>query len=51
MAGLPAPSVIRWKLVTLPHDVLKRAVGIPGLADRAAAAKTLAGILPAASAT
>ena len=45
MAGLPAPSVIRWKLFTLPNNVLKRAIGILGLTDRAAADQALSAIL------
>jgi len=45
-AGLPAPSVIRWKLFTLPNGLLRRAIGVLGLSDRDAAAKALASILP-----
>jgi mRNA interferase MazF len=45
-AGLPAPSVIRWKLFTLPNDLLRRAAGVLGLVDRDVATSALAAILP-----
>lgn len=45
-AGLPVPSVIRWKLFTLPNDLLRRAAGVLGLEDRDAAVSALAAILP-----
>jgi len=48
-AGLPVPSVIRWKLFTLPNDLLRRAAGVLGLKDRHDAALALAAILPQAS--
>jgi mRNA interferase MazF len=49
MAGLPAPSVIRWKLFTLPNGILKRAIGILGLTDRTTASRALSAILPGVS--
>ncbi|HIJ61112.1 MAG TPA: type II toxin-antitoxin system PemK/MazF family toxin [Rhodospirillaceae bacterium] len=45
-AGLPAPSVIRWKLFTLPNAIFKRAIGSLGPPDRVAAQKVLGEILP-----
>jgi mRNA interferase MazF len=45
-AGLPVPSVLRWKLFTLPNDLLRRAAGVLGLDDRDAAASALSAILP-----
>jgi mRNA interferase MazF len=45
-AGLPAPSVIRCKLFTLPNDLLKRSIGVLAVPDQRNAAKVLAQALP-----
>jgi mRNA interferase MazF len=45
-AGLPVPSVVRWKLFTLPNSILRRSIGVLGPADRSAVSRALASILP-----
>jgi mRNA-degrading endonuclease toxin of MazEF toxin-antitoxin module len=49
-AGLKVPSVVRWKLFTLPDDVVGRTIGTMGWADQAALATHLGRILPSSSA-
>jgi mRNA interferase MazF len=46
-AGLPAPSVVRWKLFTLPNALLKRHVGNLAGADIRRCQTALRQLLPA----
>ena len=43
--GLPAPSVIRWKLFTLDHHLVRGVLGRLGQADASAALATLVRLL------
>lgn len=43
--GLRHPSLVRWKLFTLPAEVLPRKIGTLGSADRGFLAAKMAGIL------
>ena len=43
--GLPIPSVVRWKLFTLPLSVVTRRIGALGAGERGVIAARLAGIL------
>jgi mRNA interferase MazF len=46
-AGLPAPSVVRWKLFTLPNELLKRRAGNLARADVRQCQAALCQLLPA----
>jgi mRNA interferase MazF len=43
--GLPKPSVVRWKIFTLPLAMATRRIGSLGLAERGVVAAAMAGIL------
>ncbi len=45
-AGLPAPSVIRWKLFTLPNGLLKRRAGSLAASDMRQCRMALRRLLP-----
>jgi mRNA interferase MazF len=46
-AGLPAPSVVRWKLFTLPNELLKRRAGNLATSDMRQCQMALRRLLPA----
>ena len=45
-AGLRYPSVVRWKIFTLPNELLTRGVGKLAETDRSAVLSTLRTVLP-----
>ena len=45
-AGLPRPCVIRWKLFTLPNEIILKKAGALGEPDRNSVVKAARAILP-----
>lgn len=45
-SGLPAPSVVRMKLFTIDHQIIKGKIGELGLKDRDLVRKSLAAVIP-----
>jgi mRNA interferase MazF len=47
-SGLPAPSVVRMKLFTIDHQIIKAKIGELGLKDKDAVKKSLLKLIPLA---
>ena len=45
-AGLPAPSVVRMKLFTIDHQIIRNKIGELAPKDRALVRKSLAALIP-----
>lgn len=45
-SGLPAPSVVRMKLFTIDHQIIKGKIGTLSLKDKALVIKSLKAVIP-----
>jgi mRNA interferase MazF len=45
-AGLPVVSVVRWKVFTLPNEIIERKLGALGANDRIAIGDAIRSIMP-----
>ena len=45
-SGLPAPSVVRMKIFTIDHQIIKEKIGQLGHKDRSIVSKNLKAVIP-----